>query len=161
MKDQKSLNAQSVKMLLQSSEMQIFNNPSFGEVRAVELNGVPYMVGKDVAAILGYTNPQKAIRDHVDDEDKGVDESFTVNGTSPILINESGVYSLILRSHLPQAKVFKKWVTSEVLPSIRKRGTYMTDNFIEQTLADPDYAIRVISEWKEERQKRFRKEVGE
>lgn len=82
------------------------------------------MVGKDVARALGYTNPQKAIRDHVDDEDRTVNETFTVNGTPITLINESGLYSLVLSSKLPGAKRFKHWVTSEVLPSIRKHGGY-------------------------------------
>ena len=88
------------------------------------VDGEPYFVGKDVAEILGYSNPQKAIRDHVDEEDRTVNESFTVNGTMGMLINESGLYSLILRSQLPSAKRFKRWVTSEVLPAIRKTGKY-------------------------------------
>ena len=87
--------------------------------------GEPWFVGTDVARRLGYKNPQKALRDHVDDDEKTLNESFTVNGTSPILINESGVYSLVLYSRLPQAKAFKRWVTSEVLPQIRKTGGYI------------------------------------
>ena len=87
-------------------------------------SGETYFVGKDVAEALGYTNTQKAIRDHVDDDDKTVNDSFRVNGTALILINESGLYSLILSSKLPKAKEFKRWVTSEVLPSIRKTGGY-------------------------------------
>jgi prophage antirepressor-like protein len=106
------------------NEIQIFNNPEFGEIRTLEINNEPWFVGKDIADVLGYTNPQKAIRDHVDDEDKTLNETFTVNGTSPWLINESGLYSLILSSKLPSAKSFKHWVTSEVLPSIRKTGSY-------------------------------------
>lgn len=105
---------------------QVFSNPEFGEIRTLVVNNEPYFVGKDVAIILGYANPQKAIRDHVDEDDKTLNESFTVNGTQGILINESGLYSLILSSKLPTAKKFKKWVTSEVLPSIRKTGGYMT-----------------------------------
>lgn len=85
------------------NEIQIFKNDSFGAVRTVELEGTPYFVGKDVAEILGYTNPQKAIRDHVDDDDKTVNDSFRVNGTAVVLINESGLYSLILSSKLPKA----------------------------------------------------------
>lgn len=98
------------------NDIQIFNNEEFGSVRSLTVNGEPYFVGKDVAEILGYSNPQKALRDHVDEEDRTVNESFTVNGTMGLLINESGLYSLILRSQLPSAKRFKKWVTSEVLP---------------------------------------------
>lgn len=93
-------------------------------VRTLNIDGIPWFVGKDVAEILGYSNPQKSLRDHVDDEDKTVNESFTVNGTMGILVNESGLYSLILSSKLPSAKSFKRWVTSEVLPSIRKTGSY-------------------------------------
>lgn len=106
------------------NEIQIFNNSEFGEVRTLMINNTPYFVGKDVATVLGYSNPQKAIRDHVDEEDKTVNDLFTVNGTQGILINESGLYSLILSSKLPTAKKFKRWVTSEVLPAIRKTGSY-------------------------------------
>lgn len=97
------------------------------QVRALTINEKPYFVGRDLTNILQCSNGPKAIRDHVDDEDKTVNESFTVNGTAPVLINESGLYSLILGSKLPQAKEFKRWVTSEVLPAIRKHGAYMTD----------------------------------
>lgn len=106
------------------NEVIAFENKEFGEIRTLTIEKEPYFVGKDVAEILGYTNPQKAIRDHVDEEDKTLNESFTVNGTKGILINESGLYSLILSSKLPKAKNFKRWVTSEVLPSIRKNGYY-------------------------------------
>lgn len=106
------------------NELMIFENPEFGRVRSVEIDGEPWLVGKDVAQALGYTNPQKAIRDHVDTEDTTVNESFTVNGTQGTLINESGLYSLVLSSKLPGAKQFRRWVTSEVLPAIRKKGGY-------------------------------------
>lgn len=109
---------------MEQNQIQIFENTDFGRVRVTEVNGEPFFIGKDVAKVLGYTNPQKAIRDHVDEEDRTVNESFTVNGTSPLLINESGLYSLIIGSKLPEAKKFKRWVTSEVLPSIRKTGKY-------------------------------------
>ena len=107
------------------NELKIFNNDEFGRIRAVEQNGEPWFVGKDVAEALGYKNPQEAIRTHIDDEDKGVSEIRTPGGkqNAPI-INESGLYSLILSSKLPTAKKFKRWVTSEVLPSIRKTGSY-------------------------------------
>lgn len=107
------------------NQIKIFENQEFGKVRTVEIDGKPYLAGKDVAEALGYTNPQKAIRDHTDIEDRTVNESFTVNGTKVILINESGLYSLILSSKLESAKRFKHWVTSEVLPSIRKSGGYI------------------------------------
>lgn len=107
-------------------ELQIFNFEN-QQVRTIEIENEPYFVGKDVATILGYSNPQKAVRDHVDEEDKTLNETFTVNGTQPVLINESGLYSLILSSKLPNAKKFKHWVTKEVLPTIRKHGAYLTD----------------------------------
>jgi prophage antirepressor-like protein len=106
------------------NNLKIFENVEFGNIRAVNIDGVPWVVGKDVALALSYTNPQKAIRDHVVAEDKTVNDLFTVNGTKGILINESGLYSLILSSKLPRAKEFKHWVTSEVLPAIRKTGSY-------------------------------------
>lgn len=107
------------------NELMIFENPEFGKIRSVEIDGEPWLVGKDVAQALGYTNPQKAIRDHVDEEDKGVNEMFTPGGKQEIaIINESGLYSLVLSSKLPGAKQFRRWVTSEVLPTIRKKGGY-------------------------------------
>lgn len=108
------------------SEIQVFNNPEFGEIRMMELNGEPYFIGKEIATILGYTNPRKAITDHVDAEDKGVTKCDTLGGTQDMtIINESGLYSLVLSSKLPGAKRFKRWVTSEVLPSIRRNGGYI------------------------------------
>ena len=119
-------------------------------VRTLTINNEPYFVGKDVATVLGYTNPQKAIRDHVDDEDKGVNETFTPGGKQEVtVINESGLYSLILGSKLPKAKEFKRWVTSEVLPSIRKHGLYATD----ELLSNPDIAIAAFTALKAEREK--------
>ncbi len=107
------------------NHIQVFENEEFGSIRMVEINKEPFFVGKDVAEILGYINPQKAIRAHVDEEDKTVNDSFTVNGTMAVLINESGLYSLVLSSKLPNAKKFKRWVTSKVLPAIRKTGGYI------------------------------------
>lgn len=110
-----------------------FSNEAFGNVRIAVIENEPWFVGKDVAVILGYSNPQKAIRDHVDEDDKTVNESFTVNGTQIVLINESGVYNLIFSSKLPKAKEFKRWVTAEILPSIRKNGGYVNN---EEQFAD-------------------------
>ena len=107
------------------NDIQIFNNAEFGEIRTIDQNGEPWFVGKDVATALGYSNPQKAIRDHVDEQDRTVNDSFTVNGTQGVLINESGLYSLCFSSKLEGSKRFKRWVTSEVLPSIRKNGGYL------------------------------------
>ena len=110
------------------SEIQIFNHPSFGDIRTVSIDNEPWFVGKDVAVVLGYRIPHKAIYDHVDIEDKRVFQIGTPSGEqNMIVINESGLYSLILSSKLPNAKEFKRWVTSEVLPSIRKHGAYLTD----------------------------------
>lgn len=131
------------------SELQIFNNAEFGSIRTLIINDEPYFVGKDVAEILGYTNPQKAIRDHIDEEDKTLNESFTVNGTKGILINESGLYSLILSSKMQNAKKFKRWVTSEVLPTIRKHGVYAVD----ELLNDPEMLIVALTKLKAEREK--------
>ena len=107
------------------TNIQIFTSDIFGEVRTCLVNNQIMFVGKDVATALGYSNTRKALLDHVDDEDKGVTKRDTLGGVQQMtLINESGLYSLILSSKLPQAKAFKRWVTSEVLPSIRKTGRY-------------------------------------
>ena len=136
------------------NDLMIFNNPEFGEIRTVGLDGEPLLVGKDVALALGYTNPQKAIRDHVDDEDKTVNETFSVNGTPIVLINESGLYSLVLSSKLPGAKKFKRWVTSEVLPSIRKHGAYMTSDPIDKMINSPEFGIKLLTALRDEQDKR-------
>ena len=102
----------------------MYKRQELGCIRTVIINDQPWFVGKDIAVALGYSNPQKAIRDHIDVEDKTVNDSFIINGTKGTLINESGLYSLILSSKLPSAKKFKRWVTSEVLPAIRKTGHY-------------------------------------
>lgn len=108
------------------NNIQVFENGEFGSIRTVEIDKEPFFVGKDVANILGYSNPLKAIREHVDEEDKGVNETVTPGGIQNlIVINESGLYSLVLSSKLPTAKRFKRWVTSEVLPAIRKTGGYI------------------------------------
>ena len=105
--------------------LQIFENPEFGSIRTVELDGTPWLVGKDVAQALGYSDTAKAVRVHVDDEDKGVADLSTPGGIQSFtIINESGLYSLVLASKLPTAKKFRRWVTGEVPPSIRKRGVY-------------------------------------
>lgn len=117
------------------NDLTTFTNPEFGQVRTVEIDGTPWLVGKDVAVALGYKNPGKAIIAHVDDEDKrlemlpqGTDsQNGNLSPTSKTaLINESGLYSLILSSKMPKAKAFKRWVTSEVLPALRKNGVYET-----------------------------------
>ena len=110
------------------NKIMIFENEEFGKVRTVCIDGEPWRVGKDVAEKLGYSDTAKAIKRHVDEEDKGVDVLSTPGGKQPfIVINESGFYSLVLSSKMPNAKRFKRWVTSEVLPTIRKTGGYVDD----------------------------------
>lgn len=132
-------------------EMKIFNNAEFGSVRTICLDGDVCFVGKDVATILGYSNTRDALAKHVDDEDKNTvvirDGKGNPNQT---VINESGLYSLVLSSKLPNAKKFKRWVTSEVLPSIRKHGVYAVD----EVLNNPDMLISALTELKAEREKR-------
>lgn len=109
------------------NEIQIFNNKEFGNIRTVNIDGEPWFVGKDVANALGYTNPQKAVRDHISVEDRGVNEMDTPSGKQNLtIINESGLYALIFGSKLESAQRFKHWVTSDVLPVIRKTGGYQT-----------------------------------
>ena len=126
---------------MNNNEVKIFENEEFGKVRTVEVNGEPYFVGKDVATILGYRNPSKAIIDRVDDDDK-LSSQFSNSGQARemTVINESGLYSLILSSKLPTAKQFKRWVTSEILPTIRKTGGYVnnTDMFVNTYLPFAD-----------------------
>lgn len=132
------------------NQLQIFENPEFGAVRTVELNGEPWLVGKDVAQALGYTNPRKAMSDHVDEEDKGVTKCDTLGGSQSVtIINESGLYSLVLSSKLPTARKFRHWVTSEVLPSIRRHGLYAAD----ELLNNPDLMIQAMEQLKAERAK--------
>lgn len=109
------------------NELQIFNNPEFGDIRTVTIDNEPWFVGKDVAIALGYSNPRKALGDHVDEEDRcdGVTIRDSIGrAQNPTLINESGLYSLIFSSKLESARAFKRWVTSEVLPTLRKTGRY-------------------------------------
>lgn len=134
------------------NEIKIFDNPEFGKVRTMEINGEPYFVGKDVAIILGYAKPENAIANHVDTEDKTltpIQGGCSTGSQNTTIINESGLYSLILSSKLPKAKEFKRWVTSEVLPSIRKHGAYAVD----ELLNDPEFAIKTFTALKEEREK--------
>lgn len=131
-----------------------FSNNEFGEIRVLEVNNEPWFVGKDVAEVLGYANTRSALRTHTDEEDKSEvaihDGSQNRNMT---IINESGLYSLILSSKMENAKKFKRWVTSEVLPSIRKHGAYMTENTIEKALTSPDFLIQLATKLKEEQEK--------
>lgn len=137
------------------NDLMIFKNPEFGEIRTVELAGEPWLVGKDVAEALGYSNPRDALDRHVDNEDKATvgihDGSQSRNMT---IINESGLYSLVLSSKLPGAKKFKRWVTSEVLPSIRKHGAYMTSDTIDKMINSPEFGIKLLTALRDEQDKR-------
>ena len=127
------------------NELMIFNNPEFGEIRTVEVDGEPWLVGKDVARALGYKDATKAARERVDAEDRGVAKMDTPSGQQEMtIINESGLYSLVLGSKLPSAKKFKRWVTSEVLPSIRKNGMYLLPK-------DYPSALRALADSEEQR----------
>ena len=136
------------------NQMEIFKNPEFGAIRAVEIDGEPWLVGKDVALALGYKNPQEAIRNHVDAEDKGVSEILTPGGMQKLpIINESGLYSLVLSSKLPKAKQFRRWVTSEVLPTIRKHGAYITREKLWEVATSPEAMMKLCSDLLAEREK--------
>lgn len=133
------------------NELQIFKNTEFGQIRTTTINDEPWFVGKDIAVALGYSNPRKAMIDHVDPEDKGVTKCDTLGGSQEMtVINESGLYSLIMSSKLPTAKQFKHWVTSEVLPTIRKHGGYLTPEKVEEALLNPDTLIKLAQRLKEE-----------
>ena len=133
-------------------ELQIFKNAELGSVRSTMINGEPYFVGKNVAEILGYKDTSDAMRRHVDDEDK-LTRCFTDSGQSRemYVINESGLYSLILSSKLPTAKKFKRWVTAEVLPAIRRHGLYAVDDMLN----NPDALIEALQAYKAERMQRL------
>jgi len=145
-------------------ELQVFQNPSFGAVRVLtDEKGEPWFVAKDVCEVLGYSNTRDAIAKHVDKEDKQVLTSRNatlenIPNRGLVVINESGVYSLILRSKKPEAKKFKRWVTSEVLPAIRKHGGYLTPEKIEEILSNPDTIIKLATELKKAKEEKARLE---
>lgn len=136
-------------------EIKTFNSPDFGSIRIVVMGTEPWFVGKDVAEILEYSNTRDALAKHVDSEDKA-DVAIHDGRQNRYMsvINESGLYSLVLSSKLPTAKKFKRWVTSEVLPSIRKNGGYLTPEKVEEVLSNPDTIIKLATDLKEERAKR-------
>lgn len=148
---------------MESTVVQTFTNSDFGEIRVVMINAIPWFIGREVAKVLGYQNTNDAISKHVYEEDKHVllksqnatleNVKITIPNRGLTVINESGLYSLILSSKLPVAKKFKRWVTSEVLPSIRKHGAYMTPETIEKTLCNPDFIIQLATQLKDEQAK--------
>ena len=135
-------------------ELQIYENDEFGSIRTMKINGDPWFMGKDVAGILGYANSAKAIRDHVYEEDK-LTERIVLSGQNRevIFINESGLYALILSSKLPTARKFKKWVTGEVIPSIRKYGLYASKDNLEQLSCNPQLVIEIAKALVKEEEK--------
>lgn len=136
-----------------TNEVQVFNFEN-SEIRTTVIDGTPHFVGKDVAEILGYKRTADAIASHVDSEDKGVGEIETPGGVQKlVVINESGLYSLTLSSKLPSAKKFKRWVTTDVLPNIRKHGAYLSNEKIEEILMDPETIISLAQQVKDERAK--------
>ncbi|KAA8455275.1 phage antirepressor KilAC domain-containing protein [Weissella paramesenteroides] len=136
-----------------ANEVQVFNFEN-SEIRTTLIDGTPYFVGKDVANILGYKRTADAIASHVDSEDKGVGEIETPGGVQKlVVINESGLYSLVLSSKLPSAKKFKRWVTTDVLPDIRMHGAYLSNEKIEEILMDPETIISLAKQVKDERAK--------
>lgn len=146
-----------------NNELKIFENPEFGQVRVVMQDGDPWFVGKDIAAALGYSGGKalnNAVRDHVFQDDKGVTKMMTPGGMqNVVIINESGVYALVFGSKLESAKRFKHWITSEVLPSVRKHGAYMTDEVLKRTLMEPDTIIQIALQLKQEKEARLRLEA--
>lgn len=140
-------------------QIKIFNSDEFGSVRTIIIDGEPWFAGKDVAASLGYKDTSDALKKHVAEEDK-LTRCFTDSGQNRqmYVINESGLYSLIFGSKLESAQKFKHWVTSEILPSIRKNGIYATDNVIDNILNNPDFGIELLTKLKEERAARVEAE---
>lgn len=136
------------------SDLQLFQNPEFGRVRIVEVNGEAWMVGKDVAEALGYAKAQNAIAAHVDEEDRKVAPiQGTPGGTQEMtIINESGLYSLVLSSKLPNARKFRRWVTTEVLPTVRRHGAYMTPETLQAAILNPDTMIQLCQQLKAEQE---------
>ena len=142
------------------SELQIFSSKEFGKIRVVERNGEPWFIGKDVAEALGYINTQKAVLMHVKQNHKAdVPIWDGSQNRNQVIIDEAGLYSLVMRAKTEKAEAFQEWVTSEVLPAIRKHGGYLTSNKIEEVLADPDTIIKLATTLKEERAARMQAEL--
>lgn len=140
---------------MSDSEIMLFRHEQFGEIRTLNIDGEPWFVGKDITSVLGYSNSSKALIDHVDEEDKLNNVSLSSLGQrGGWLINESGMYSLILSSKLPSAKEFKHWVTAEVLPSIRRNGAYLTDEMLHKTMSDPRELAKLLNTLADEQEKR-------
>jgi X-X-X-Leu-X-X-Gly heptad repeat protein len=140
------------------NQLQIFEHQDFGKVRIIELAGEPWFVAKDISKALGYSNSPDALKKHVDAEDKRVlqksqNATFDIPTRGLAIINESGLYCLIMSSKSPQAKAFKRWVTSEVLPSIRKHGAYATQDTLEKMIGNPQFTEALLDALQEEHAK--------
>lgn len=141
---------------MDNKSIQTFNNPDFGVLTTITIDGNPWFIGNEIANLLGYENSRDALKKRVDNEDKNTVAIRYGNqrgNPNKTIINESGLYSLILSSKLPSAKKFKRWVTSEVLPAIRKHGAYLTQETIEEVLYNPDTIIKIATALKEEQKK--------
>ena len=138
-----------------NDQIQIFENKNFGKVRVIEIDGTPWFIGRDVTSVLGYENGSRDLNRHVDEEDRLIYRNGTlgISNRGITVINESGLYSLILSSKLPSAKSFKRWVTSEVLPSIRKHGAYLFDAVLKDALNSQEYAFELIEKLAAEKNK--------
>ena len=140
------------------NELKIFENKDFGQIRVIEKDGQPWFVGKDICDCLELTDVSKSIS-RLDDDEKGANSIPTPGGLQYMLcVNEYGLYNLVLSSRKPEAKQFKRWITHEVIPSIRKHGAYMTPERIEEVLSNPDTIIRLATDLKAEREKRLQAE---
>ena len=148
---------------MENKQVQVFNNEQFGDVRVIMQDEQPWFVGKDVASVLGYGNTRQALASHVDVEDKTsvqiLDGGSNYKSRATI-INESGLYSLIMSSKLPSAKQFKHWVTSDILPTIRQHGAYLTQEKVEEVLMNPDTIIKLATQLKAEREGRIKAETA-
>ena len=146
---------------METKDIQVFSNPEFGSLTTIMIDNKPWFIGNEVARLLGYEKTRDALKKRVDEEDKNtvaIRDGNQRGNPNKTIINESGLYSLILSSKLPSAKKFKHWVTSEVLPTIRKHGVYMTDEAIEKAILNPDFIIQLATQLKEEKQKRLEAE---
>lgn len=136
------------------NELKIFENAAFGAVRVVDVNGEPWFVARDVCECLELTNTSQTLS-YLDDDEKGITTNDTPGGAQEMsIVSEAGLYSLILRSRKPEAKAFKRWITHEVLPAIRRHGAYLTPDMVEKVISDPDTIIRLATDLKTEREKR-------
>lgn len=136
------------------TDIQIFKNEQFGEVRTIAKDGEPWFVANDICKVLGHTNSRVAVA-ALDEDEKGVSKVYTLGGEQQMtVVNEAGMYQLVIRSNLPAAKAFKHWITHEVIPTIRRHGAYATETTIESIIADPESGIKLLQALKAEQERR-------